>query len=155
MAPHQSPGFTILISLCIFSPSIIGTAVTPHGYHSPQGNWQNHGGDIYNRRYAYGETKISPSTASKLRLKWKFNVGGSVSATPAIYDGILYFTSWTGYLYAVKACDGSLVWRKSVRKLTGISGGQVLGTNTTIARSTPTVAGDENDMLIIGITGPA
>lgn len=56
-------------------------------------------------------------------------------------------------MYAVKACDGSLIWKKNLTKLTGISGGQTLMLNTTIARSTPTIAGD--DMIILGITGPA
>ena len=64
---------------------------------------------MFNRRYAYKESKISPKTAPNLRLKWKFYAGRDITATPAIYDGTLYFPSWNGNIYAVKEADGSLV----------------------------------------------
>ena len=115
--------------------------------------WLNHGGDLYNRRYASTETKISPETASKLRLKWEFYAGKDITATPAIFNGTLYFPSWNGYLYAVKASDGSLVWKQNLQKLTGLNAtGFVNNVNWTVSRATPTIAGD---MLIIGIYGPA
>lgn len=108
---------------------------------------------MYNRRYANTEKKISPATVSNLRVKWKFSVGGDVTVTPAISDGILYFPSWNGYLYAVKESDGSLVWKKNVQKLTGFNNtGFILNVNSTVTRSTPTIAGD---LLIVGIYGPA
>ncbi|KAF8399434.1 hypothetical protein HHK36_015299 [Tetracentron sinense] len=115
--------------------------------------WLNHGGDLSNRRYAEGETKISPATVSNLRLKWEFFAGRDITATPAIFDGTLYFPSWNGYIYAVKAVDGSLVWKKNLEKLTGLKGtGLFLNVNVTVSRSTPTVA---DALLIIGIFGPA
>ncbi|KAA8548002.1 hypothetical protein F0562_004431 [Nyssa sinensis] len=121
--------------------------------HRPSQDWLNHGGDIYNRRCAHGETKISPSTASKLSLKWKFNAGKDITATPAIFNGTLYFPSWNGYIYAVNASDGSLVWQQNLQKLTGLNAtGIVLTVNWTVARATPTIA---DDLLIIGIYGPA
>ncbi|XAR71218.1 Polyvinyl alcohol dehydrogenase (cytochrome) [Bertholletia excelsa] len=119
----------------------------------PAQNWINHGGDIHNRRYASAETKISASTASQLRLRWKFYAGKDISATPAIFDGTIYFPSWNGYLYAVRACDGSLVWKKNLRELTKITDKPIIANvNTTVSRTTPTVAGG---LLILGITGPA
>lgn len=108
---------------------------------------------MYNRRYANTEKKISPATVSNLQVKWKFSVGGDITVTPAISDGILYFPSWNGYLYAVKESDGSLVWKKNVQKLTGFNNtGFILNVNSTVTRSTPTIAGD---LLIVGIYGPA
>ncbi|XP_050379997.1 uncharacterized protein LOC126797405 [Argentina anserina] len=122
--------------------------------HNPTQNWLNHGGDLFNRRYAKNETKIGPKTASKLRLKWKFYAGKDITATPAIYDDTLYFPSWNGNIYAVKAFDGSLVWMQNLGTLTGLNGtGLINNINWTVARSTPTIAGD--DLLIIGIYGPA
>lgn len=89
-------------------------------------------------------------------MKWKFNAGKDISATPAIYKGTLYFPSWNGYLYAVKAADGSLVWKRNLKKLTGIDDpGLIANVTTTAARATPAIAGDDHDMLIIGLTGPA
>lgn len=118
-------------------------------------NWLNHGGDLCNRRYARDETKISPKTVSKLTLKWEFYAGQDITATPAIYDDTLYFPSWNGFIYAVKASDGSLVWKKNLEALTGLTGtGLVVGANWTVSRSTPTVIRD-HDVLIGGIYGPS
>ncbi|KAK6280125.1 hypothetical protein POUND7_020392 [Theobroma cacao] len=116
-------------------------------------NWLNHGGDLYNRRYAEKETRISPETVSRLRLKWEFYAGKDITATPAIFNGILYFPSWNGNIYAVEASDGSLVWEKNLHELTGLTGtGFLINVNWTVARATPTIA---DDLLIIGISGPA
>ena len=106
-----------------------------------------------NRRYANKETKISPTTVSKLSLKWKFYAGKDITATPAIFNGTLYFPSWNGYIYAIKESDGSLVWEKNLQELTGLNAtGFVPKVNWTVSRSTPTIA---DDLLIIGIYGPA
>ncbi|XP_047952856.1 polyvinylalcohol dehydrogenase-like isoform X2 [Salvia hispanica] len=113
----------------------------------PAGNWANHGGDIFNNRYAEGEKKISPSTAAHLRLKWKFNAGHDITATPAICEGVVYFPSWDGHIFAVRQLDGSLVWKKNLQKLTALNSSTAL-----LARATPTVA---DDKLIFAIYGPA
>ena len=115
--------------------------------------WLNHGKDLTNRRFANEEEKISPVTVSQLQLKWKFVAGKDITATPAIYDGILYFPSWNGNLYAVDAESGSLVWKKNLGELTGLNAtGLVANVNWTVSTSTPTVVGPT---LIIGIYGPA
>lgn len=122
--------------------------------HKGPADWLNHGGDLYNRRYASTETEISPETAPKLGLKWEFYAGKDITATPAIFNGTLYFPSWNGYLYAVKASDGSLVWKQNLQKLTGLNAIKFIrNVNWTVSRATPTIAGQ--DMLIIGIYGPA
>lgn len=109
---------------------------------------------MFNRRYAYRESKISPKTAPNLRLQWKFYAGKDITATPAIYDGTLYFPSWNGNIYAVREADGSLVWKQNLEKLTGFNAtGFVLNVNWTVSRSTPTVVSE--DLLITGIYGPA
>ena len=118
-------------------------------------NWLNHGGDLHNRRYANKETKIIPTTVSKLRLKWKLFAGDDISATPAIFNGTLYFPSYNGNIYAVNACNGTLVWEKNLHELTGINATGFVPTLTYIvSRSTPTIVGD-HDLLIVGIYGPA
>ncbi|KAF5735529.1 hypothetical protein HS088_TW15G01036 [Tripterygium wilfordii] len=115
-------------------------------------NWLNHGGDLKNRRYADKETKINPITASKLKLKWEFYAGRDITATPAIFNGTLYFPSWNGNIYAVKASDGSLVWKKNVSEVTGINApGFIRGVNSTVSRSTPTIA---EDLVIVGLYAP-
>ncbi|KAH9773786.1 hypothetical protein KPL71_013426 [Citrus sinensis] len=113
--------------------------------------WLNHGGDLNNRRYAYGEVLINPVTVRNLRLRWSFYAGKDISATPAVANGVVYFPSWNGYLYAVNAFNGALIWEQNLSKLTGLSGTGIV-VNVTVSRSTPTIAGD---LLIVGIYGPA
>src|SRR5439155_618718 len=44
-------------------------------------------------------------------VKWKFKAGGSVRASPAIADGIVYFGSHDEHLYAVDMETGQERWR--------------------------------------------
>lgn len=145
MAPAQ--GYFLVQHFCLIFLFFITTS-------SCSSDWLNHGGDIYNRRYAYGETKISPSTVSKLRLKWKFDTGKDITATPAIFKGTIYFPSWDGNIYAVKQSDGSLAWKQNLQEITGLKpAGFILSNNWTVSRATPAIVDD--DLLIFGIYAPA
>ncbi|KAL5722666.1 hypothetical protein ACHQM5_006157 [Ranunculus cassubicifolius] len=79
-------------------------------------------------------------------------VGFDISATPSIYDGTVYFPSWNGNIYAVKAFDGSLVWKQNLTELTGFCTMVIPRVNYTLSRATPTIAGE---FLLVGIYGPA
>lgn len=46
---------------------------------------------------------------SGLRPRWSWS-GGSVTSTPAIVGGVVYFSDWTGRLMARRASDGTEVW---------------------------------------------
>ncbi|CAK7343510.1 unnamed protein product [Dovyalis caffra] len=113
--------------------------------------WLNHGADISNTRSANGEVLINRLTVKKLRLKWTFFAGKDISATPAVANGVVYFPSWNGYLYAINAFNGALIWKQNLGQLTGLNGTGIV-VNVTVSRSTPTIA---NDLLLIGIYGPA
>ncbi|KAK1562305.1 hypothetical protein Q3G72_009854 [Acer saccharum] len=154
MAPpkfYQQNHFLPLLIICMLSLLTTFTALAE--------NWLNHGGDLYNRRHASRETKISTKTVSKLSLKWEFFAGKDISATPSIFNGTLYFPSWNGQIYADNASDGSLVWKKNIRNLTGLSlkPGLVANVNWTVSGATPTIVVDDqdHDLLIIGVYGPA
>ncbi|XP_052485616.1 uncharacterized protein LOC105778798 [Gossypium raimondii] len=151
---HNNVILTFLFIFPFLNPTFAGFAWNSVAKKSKSSqNWLNHGGDLYNRRYAEKETMISPETVSNLRLKWEFIAGKDITATPAIFDGTLYFPSWNGNIYAIKACDGSLVWEKNLEELTGLNAtGFIVNVNWTVARATPTIA---DDLLIIGISGPA
>ncbi|KAK4736942.1 hypothetical protein R3W88_000639 [Solanum pinnatisectum] len=112
--------------------------------------WLNHGGDITNRRSAPGEILISPRTINNLKLRWKFLAVFDITATPAVANGVVYFPSWNGNLYAVNALTGGLIWQQNLTRLTGLP--PVRSVNVTVSRATPVVA---NDLLLVGIYGPA
>ncbi len=42
---------------------------------------------------------------------WDYTAGGRVDSPPTIYDGYALFGSADGYVYCLRASDGSLVWR--------------------------------------------
>jgi eukaryotic-like serine/threonine-protein kinase len=44
-------------------------------------------------------------------LKWKFQTGDVVHASPAAADGTLYVGSWDGFFYALDATTGNERWR--------------------------------------------
>lgn len=69
-----------------------------------------------------------------MRLRWSFFAGKDISATPAVADGRVYFPSWNGYLYAVNAFTGRLIWQPNLGALTGLEGTGVV-VNVTVSRS--------------------
>ncbi len=54
-------------------------------------------------------TSRGPETLGS--VAWRFVTGGTVRSTPALAEGVLYFGSADGNLYAVTAEDGAEVWR--------------------------------------------
>ncbi|XP_015962791.1 uncharacterized protein LOC107486737 [Arachis duranensis] len=155
VSSKQMASFVISVFVfCLLASSFSSKALNFKLSTKEQQNWINHGGDIYNRRYANKEHKINLETVSNLTLKWKFYTGKDITATPSIFDGTLYFPSWKGEIFAVRACDGSLVWKQNLQELTGLTPtGLVAGVNNlTVSRATPTIA---DEFVIVGIYGPA
>jgi len=78
--------------------------------------WGNHGGSIDNNRARLDDDIVSAEVIRSLGLatKWIYETdtppgvspgsprAGSVSATPAVSDGTVYFPSWDGYMHAVE-----------------------------------------------------
>jgi len=107
--------------------------------------WPNHGGGILNRREAVYERKISPKAVAKLTKRWQFVTRDDVTATPAIANGVVYFPSNNGFLYAVCATTGDAIWQTNLTKLTK-------SPTTMFSRTTPVVT---KDLLLVAIFGPA
>jgi outer membrane protein assembly factor BamB len=61
------------------------------------------------------------------RVKWKFPTGDRIVSSPVYKDGVIYFGSDDGSVYAVGAADGRQLWKRR-------TGGPVA--------STPAIAGD-------------
>ena len=59
--------------------------------------------------YAVGEH----GTASQGQLLWKFQAGGSIRLTAAYKDGIVYFAASDNHAYAVRANNGTQLWKSS------------------------------------------
>ena len=87
---------------------------------------------------------------SQLSLQWAAALGGDISATPAVVDGVAYVPDWGGYLSAVDTKTGTVIWQQSVSTLADAAGPMVvdntgtavLGTGPVVSRTSPAVSGN-------------
>jgi polyvinyl alcohol dehydrogenase (cytochrome) len=82
---------------------------------------------------------ISAKNVNKLNTKWTFTTGGDVSARAAVVNDVAYIPDWAGYLYAVRASNGKLIWSHQLSDY-GLSAG-------TVSRTSPAVV---NGLVYIG-----
>jgi hypothetical protein len=74
---------------------------------SPIDNWPMFNHDLAHTGYS---TSTAPTSN---HILWTFTTGGAVETSPAVVDGIVYFGSDDGYVYAVDAAKGNLIWNYS------------------------------------------
>jgi polyvinyl alcohol dehydrogenase (cytochrome) len=96
-------------------------------------DWQMSGNDLTNDRNRPHETSIDVGNVATLKPAWTFKTLGSVSATPLVSGGYIYFPDWGGGLYKLNARTGQVAWSRKVSEYTGWS--------DSVSRTTP-VLGD-------------
>src|SRR5262245_38608725 len=57
------------------------------------GDWASFGGDLGHSRARGGDQGITSGNVATLQLSWSVEAPG-MSATPAIYDGVVYWADW-------------------------------------------------------------
>ena len=116
------------------------TSITPGILSSPlPPTWSSSGQDLGDTRNQPNEVTINTSNVGSLVVKWSFTTGASVSATPAVAGGQVYFPDWAGNLYALDANTGQQIWQTQISTYTGIP--------NDVSRTTPAVYNNE---LILG-----
>ncbi|TML84162.1 MAG: hypothetical protein E6G07_00245, partial [Actinobacteria bacterium] len=85
----------------------------------PGGEWRSYGGDYSNSRTQFHEKVISEADVPTLSPAWTFStksVGaeGDFTGTPVIADGCMYVASTRGWVFAVNADSGRLVWKRKL-----------------------------------------
>jgi polyvinyl alcohol dehydrogenase (cytochrome) len=108
------------------------------------GDWTMYGQNVCNTRGGtVASDPITPTTVSKLQVKWKYTAAGDISATPAVVGGQVYVPDWGGNISRLDATTGSVVWSKNVGTILGIGDGGLavdaggLDTGATRAFATP------------------
>ncbi|MDB5077821.1 MAG: outer membrane protein assembly factor BamB, containings PQQ-like beta-propeller repeat [Chloroflexi bacterium] len=117
----------VAVSLAAFMASAAPSATfadTNSGDTNSSASWPMFGQNFNNTASAPG-TSISTENVSALKPKWVFTAHGDVSARAAVVNGVAYFPDWGGYLNAVNANNGHLIWQKSI--LADYFGGAVPG----------------------------
>jgi outer membrane protein assembly factor BamB len=93
----------------------------------PGGNWPMYGGNLANTRNQTAEKVIGVGNVGTLKKAWAFTPNydgvnkGITESEPIVGDGCVYITTASGWLYAVNADSGELVWEK---RIIGQSSGQ-------------------------------
>ena len=90
----------------------------PGGVH-PGGDWRMYGHDQANTRAQPSEHTIGQLQATQLAPAWTFSstqAGGSgdFTGTPTVADGCVYVGSNDGWVFAMNADTGALVWKRQV-----------------------------------------
>jgi len=97
----------------------------PGGVH-PGGDWRSYGHDSSNTRAQPAEHTIGRLQAPRLAPAWTFSstaAGGSgdFTGTPIVADGCVYAGSNDGWIFAMNADTGALVWKQRVPAGGGIN----------------------------------
>jgi len=84
------------------------------------GEWRSYGHDLANSRTQDQEHSIGPVRAAKLAPAWLMStsaLGGSgqFNDTPVVADGCVFAASSDGWVFAVNADTGALVWHTHLR----------------------------------------
>jgi polyvinyl alcohol dehydrogenase (cytochrome) len=107
--------------------------------HAPVPEWASGGQGLSDDRFQPDETALNVRAAEKLVPRWTLTMAGDVSATPAVVNGVVYVPDWGGYLSAIRASNGHVIWRRLISSYNAISG--------SVSRTDPVVDGST---LIIG-----
>jgi polyvinyl alcohol dehydrogenase (cytochrome) len=78
------------------------------------------GHDVCNNRATQTRSRLSPRTARDLGVRWEYDTGGDVSATPMVMGQELYFGDWSGAFTRLDAQTGALKWSRQVLDILGI-----------------------------------
>jgi len=71
-------------------------------------------------------TQLSPQTAKDLKQIWFFNAKDTVTATPAVVDGVAYVGDWSGNFYAIDLETGRSRWTYQAHVHGQVYAGQIV-----------------------------
>ena len=74
--------------------------------------WPMYHGNYFGHRYS-PLTQITPQNVNQLESQWTFQtrIGPNFQSTPIFVDNVLYLTGFGGYVWAVDARSGRLIWQ--------------------------------------------
>jgi outer membrane protein assembly factor BamB len=76
----------------------------------PGGDWAALSADGSNSRYQAKST-ITGQNVARLQQQWMIHTNASVTSTPVVLDGNVYFADWSGNVYSAQVKTGTLNWK--------------------------------------------
>ncbi len=74
-----------------------------------RGSWASFGGDLAHTRASAGETMINATNAMMIQPALDVKAPG-VTSTPALFDGVIYWSDWGGVVHATNLVDKASIW---------------------------------------------
>jgi outer membrane protein assembly factor BamB len=110
---------TLILAAAVALLAPAAAHANPPGCAAPSltgGEWRTYGGDLANTRNQHDEKVISAADVTTLQSAWVFSSvanggAGDFTGTPAVADGCMYVASTRGWVFAVNADNGKLVWK--------------------------------------------
>ncbi|HEX6488609.1 MAG TPA: PQQ-binding-like beta-propeller repeat protein [Candidatus Dormibacteraeota bacterium] len=108
-----------------------------------ESSWTMYGHDLAHS-FQQPCTDISPADVAGLLPRWHVHTADSVTASPAVADGVLYDGDWSGNVYAIAAATGQVLWTRNLDDGENVAFGRI--------SSSPTLAniGGRRVLLIAG-----
>ena len=95
----------LVLFVCLYQFTNVMFGLSQELESAPQsGDWV-----MFHRDQAHtGDT--GPGASPEGTLKWTFTTGSGIHSSPAVVNGVVYFGSRDGYLYALDAKTGAKIW---------------------------------------------
>lgn len=122
-SPTERSRLRLVAIVATFVAVALGIPSTATGATGASRSWITFGGDVSRTGSNDLETTLTPDTVGDLTLAWTFRMRGVTIAQPVLAAGVdiagvptdvVYIGSARGWLSAVRASDGSLVWRRDL-----------------------------------------
>lgn len=116
------------LAATILTPAAAAAGCAPA---APGGEWRSFGHDLSNSRSQPDEDQITAANAYALEPAWRFSLvaagaTGGFQSIPVVADGCVYVGTNTGWVIALNADTGAVVWAESLEAsplVAGLSGG--------------------------------
>jgi outer membrane protein assembly factor BamB len=103
--------------------SACGTSSKPKG-----GEWPAINNDPRNTRFQADST-ITAKNIARVRQRWMIPTNESVTSTPVVVDGNVYFADWGGSVYSARVDSGKVNWKVNlgnpISTAVAVDGGRV------------------------------
>lgn len=98
----------VLALFLILLPTVFGqisSSPTTNNVSASSDDWPTFQHDSAHSGYSTSQAPLTNQTL------WNFTTGGAVKSSPVVANGLVYFGSDDGYLYALNAYNGTEIWR--------------------------------------------